>query len=335
MKYFVTGATGFIGGRLVRQLREAGHEVRALVRTPSKASELAALGVSLFPGDIREPGTLRAPMSGVDGVFHVAAWYKVGARDASMARAINVDGTRNVLLAMKEAGVPKGVYTSTLAVFSDTRGRLVDETYRFDPAAEPFLSAYDRTKWEAHYEVAEPMMRDGLPLVVVQPGLVYGPGDTSSVRAALVDYLRRRLPMTPRGAAFCWAHVEDVARGHVLAMEKGRPGETYIIAGERFGFVEAFDLAERITGIPAPKLHPSPALMRAMAAFMTAVGRLVPLPEKYAGESLRAVAGVTYLGSNEKARRDLGYVPRPLSEGLRETLVHEMGLLGVAPKPVR
>lgn len=328
MKYLVTGATGFIGGRLVRQLREAGHEVRAFVRTPSKASELAALGVSLFPGDITEPGTLRAPMSGVDGVFHVAAWYKVGARDASVARAINVDGTRNVLLAMKEAGVPKGVYTSTLAVFSDTRGRLVDETYRFDPKAEPFLSEYDRTKWEAHYEVAEPMMRDGLPLVVVQPGLVYGPGDTSSVRTALVDYLRRRLPMTPRGAAFCWAHVEDVARGHLLAMEKGRPGESYIIAGERFGFVEAFDLAEKITGIPAPRLHPAPALMRAMAAFMTAAGRLVPLPEKFAGESLRAVAGVTYLGSNEKARRELGYAPRPLSEGLRETLFHEMELLG-------
>src|SRR6266850_7397896 len=112
MRYFVTGATGFIGGRLVRQLRAAGHEARALVRSPSKAPDLAGLGVSLHPGDITDKETLRAAMRGCDGVFHLAAWYRIGARaaDRRLAEQINVEGTRNVLEAMRESGVPKGVY---------------------------------------------------------------------------------------------------------------------------------------------------------------------------------------------------------------------------------
>lgn len=224
MKYFVTGATGFIGGRVARQLAQAGHNVHALVRDPSKAADLIAQGISVHPGDITDRGSLRRPMTEVDGVFHIAGWYKVGVRDTRMAERINIDGTRNVLEVMKELGIPKGVYTSTLAVFSDTRGRMVDETYRHNG---PWLSEYDRTKWMAHYAVAEPLTHEGLPLVIVQPGMVYGPGDTSALRESLVLYLRGRLPMTPRGTVFCWAHVDDTARAHILAMEKGRPGELH------------------------------------------------------------------------------------------------------------
>src|SRR5271169_3132545 len=148
MRYLVTGATGFIGGSVVRQLLAAGHQVSALVRRPSSATDLAALGVALYPGDVTDRPSLREPMRGVDGVFHLAGWYKVGARDRSPGERINVAGTRHVLESMAEAGVPRGVYTSTLAVFSDTGGRLVDETYRH---AGPWLSEYDRTKWVAHY----------------------------------------------------------------------------------------------------------------------------------------------------------------------------------------
>ena len=320
----MTGATGFIGGRVIRQLVAAGHQVSALVRAPANAAHLAALGVTLVPGDVTDRATLAPALRGMDGVFHLAGWYKVGARDPSPGEAINVTGTRNVLEAMAEAGVPRGVYTSTLAVFSDTRGRLVDETYRHDG---PWLSEYDRTKWVAHYEVAEPAMRRGLPLVIVQPGLTYGPGDTSSVRDTLLMYLKRRLPMIPEGTAFCWAHVDDTARGHVLAMERGRPGESYILAGPRHSFREAFDIAERITGIRAPRLHPAPRTMRAMARLMDVVGAAIPLPTAYTGESLRVVAGVTYLGSSGKARRELGFAARPLEEGLRETLEEELRLM--------
>src|SRR3954453_11785026 len=125
MKYFITGATGFIGGHIARQLIGAGHEVRALVRTPAKAQELAALGARLYAGDVTEKESMREPMRGADGVFHVAAWYKVGARDKSVAEGINVGGTRNVLELMRELEIPRGVYTSTLAVNSDTHGQLV------------------------------------------------------------------------------------------------------------------------------------------------------------------------------------------------------------------
>ncbi len=131
MKYFVTGATGFIGGRVARQLLAAGHEVITLARTPSKAQELVALGVKVHTGDITGKESLRTPMTGFDGVFHIAAWYKVGARDKSQAETVNVGGTRNVLKMMKELGTPKGVYTSTLTVFSDTRGQMVDESYKY------------------------------------------------------------------------------------------------------------------------------------------------------------------------------------------------------------
>ena len=277
MKYFVTGATGFIGGHVARQLAAAGHQVTALVRTPAQAHDLAQLGIQLAPGDITDKASMRAPMTGVDGVFHLAAWYKVGARDKAAAANINVGGTRNVLELMKELNVPKGVYTSTLAVFSDTHGQMVDESYRFDGA---HLSAYDLTKWRAHYEVALPMMADGLPLVIVQPGVNYGPGDTSAIGNVLRDYLRGRLPLVPDQVAYCWAHVEDTARGHLQALEKGRTGESYIIAGPRHSLVEALQLAEQITGIKAPRLKGAPAMLRAMAGLMGVVEKVLPLPER-------------------------------------------------------
>ncbi|MBN1283992.1 MAG: NAD-dependent epimerase/dehydratase family protein [Anaerolineae bacterium] len=326
MKYFVTGATGFIGGHVARQLVEAGHRVTALARDPAKATDLAALGVTVWQGDILDKESMRAPMTGVDGVFHIAAWYKVGAKDASMAYRINVEGTRSVLELMHELEIPKGVYTSTLAVFSDTGGRVVDENYYM---TGEFLSEYDRTKWVAHYQVALPMIEKGLPLVVVLPGLVYGPGDHSSVRTAVVQYLQGRLPVSPQKTAFCWAHVEDTARGHLLAMEKGKPGASYIIAGPVYTFIEALAMAEQITGVPAPRLHPGPGTMRALSKLMRFVERFMPVPEVYASEMLRILAGVTYLGSHAKARRELGYTLRPFEEGWRETLYHEMELLGM------
>ncbi len=326
MQYFLTGATGFIGGHVARQLIAGGHQVRALVRSPSKAEGLARLGVILYPGDIVDKKSMRKAIKGVDGIFHLAAWYKVGARDKSQAESINVDGTRNVLELMAELEIPKGLYTSTLAVFSDTGGRLVDESYHHEGH---WLSEYDRTKWLAHYTVASPMIKNGLPLVIVQPGVVYGPDDPSPVGEAIRQYLCGRLPVVPRKTAFCWAHVTDTARGHLLAMEHGRIGESYIIAGPKHTFQETFEIAERITGIKAPRLHISPAVMKVLAGIMSVIGAVIPLPDAYTAESLRVVAGVTYLGDNTKARRELGFQPRSLVEGLQETLVYEMKKLGL------
>ena len=328
MRYFITGATGFIGGRLAHHLIAAGHEVVALVRSPEKAGGLAAVGVELARGDITDRATLRVPMTGVDGVFHVAGWYQVGTKDKAAGARINIDGTRNVLETMHDLGIPKGVYTSTLAIYSDTRGREVTEDYRY---IGPYLNEYERTKAAAHYEVAHPLIEAGLPLVIVQPGTVYGPGDTSAIREVMVQYLRGRLPMLPQGMTFAWAHIDDVARAQVLAMEAGRPGESYHINGPVHTIVEAFQMAEAITGIPAPKLHVPPAALRLGAALVRFIEPWVDLPPNYTAEGLRASAGVTYIASNAKARRELSYNPRPLAEGLRETLEHELGLLEIQP----
>lgn len=325
MRYFVTGATGFVGGRVARQLRAAGHAVNAVVRTPAKAQDLAALGVTVSAGDVTDKESMRAPMTGVDGVFHIAGWYKLGVRDKSQAEAINVQGTRNVLELMRELGVPKGVYTSTLAVFSDTGGKLVDETYTF---TGQHLSVYDRTKAEAH-KVADEFIAAGLPLVIVQPGLIYGPGDTSSLRTTIIQYLQGKQPFMPTGTAFCWAHVDDIAEAHWLAMEKGKPGETYIIAGPPHRLTEFFELAETITGVPAPRLRLAPGMIKATAALMGVLEKVLPLPEAFTAEYLRVNAGTTYWGDNAKAKRELGYNPRSLREGMGATLREEMRLLGM------
>lgn len=318
--YFVTGATGFIGGHVARQLIAAGHRVMAIVRDPGRASDLTALGVRVVPGEITDKNSLRQPMAGVDGVFHLAGWYRIGIRDTREAYRVNVLGTRAVLEVMHELGVPRGVYTSTLAVNGDTHGRLVDESYRH---SGPFLSEYDRSKWFAHYEVAEPLIGAGLPLIVVQPGGVYGPGDNSPQGQLLRQYLRRQLPMVPQGTALCWGHVEDTARGHLQAMERGSVGESYIIAGPPATVIETLALAERITGVPAPRIHPPPALVRGAAAMMGLLEQVVPVPDTYSSEYLRVAAGVTYLGSSAKAKRELGFAARSLEEGLRQTLEYE------------
>lgn len=329
MKYFVTGATGFVGGRVARMLKAAGHDVIAVVRSPKKAKDLAALGITLHQGDVTDKESMRAPMQGVDGVYHIAGWYKIGTKDKSEGVKINVEGTRNVLELMKELRIPKGVYTSTLAINSNTHGRLPDESFRF---TGQHISEYDRTKAEAHH-IADKFIAEGLPLVVVMPGLIYGPGDTSSVRQTLIQYLQRQLPMVPQQTAFCWAHVDDIASAHIAAMEKGKPGETYIIAGPPHTLLEGLQTAQSLTGIPAPMSAP-PGMFAAMAVLMGVVEKVVPVPESYTAEGLRVIAGNTYLGDNRKARAALGYNPRPLKEGLAETLKHEMQLLGMAPTKV-
>jgi nucleoside-diphosphate-sugar epimerase len=177
------------------------------------------------------------------------------------------------------------------------------------------------------------MMAHGLPLVIVQPGVIYGPGDTSGLHTALVDLLRRRLPLTPRRTAFCWAHVEDTARGHIFAMERGRPGDAYIITGPRHTFEEAFDLVAMLAKVPRPLLHPGPRLMKAAAALMGLVNKLANLPPALTPEAIRVVAGTTYLGSNEKAVRELGFSARSLREGMDQTLEHELRALARLKPP--
>jgi len=328
MRFLVTGGTGFVGGVLARQLLAAGHSIDVVARSPAKAAGLAGPGVTVHAGDVTDKESLRRPMAGADGVFHVAGWYKIGLRDPKAAIDINVNGTRNVLEVMRDSGVKKGVYTSTLAVNSDTNGRVVDETYEFTGR---HLSLYDQTKADAH-AIAESFSAAGLPLVIVQPGLVYGPGDTSSVRSTFVQYLLRKLPLIPKKTAFAWAHVDDIARGHLLAMDRGAPGRNYFLAGPVHTLEEALEIAQSITGIPAPRRRASPSFLKTVAAVMSVVERVVPVPPDYTSEGLREIAGTTYVGSGARARAELGWQARPLREGLTETLRQEMTLLGMSPR---
>lgn len=318
----MTGATGFIGGEVVRMLVRRGDEVVALVREPARARHLADQGVQLARGDVADADCLRAPMRGVDGVFHIAGWYKVGLDDRAAAWATNVDGTRNVLAAMGDLSIDKGVYTSTLAVNSDTHGVEVDETYHF---VGKHLSVYDATKAEAH-RIARARIAEGLPLVIVMPGLVYGPDDPSSVGHSLRELVRGRLPVLPRGAEFNWAHVEDTARAHLLAMDRAQAGQTYMICGERAGLLPTMRLAADTAGRRAPLGVPARA-MRSVGVVTGPLARVAPVPPEFTAEALRVVAGTTYLGSNAKARRELGFDPRPLAEGWVDTVHHEMATL--------
>jgi dihydroflavonol-4-reductase len=324
MEYFVTGATGFVGSHVVEKLVEQKDEVIALTRDRSNASHLPD-EATIIEGDITEKESIRDGMTGVDGVFHIAGWYRIGPgpRRAGHAERINVDGTRTVLELVDELDIPKAVYTSTIAINSDTDGEVVDESYRYDGN---HISVYDRTKWQAHYEVAKPMADEGVPVVIIQPGIVYGPGDTSDLRPMWRDYLQEDLPVIPRDVDACWDHVEDTAQAHLLAMEHGKEGEEYIVCGEQRTFVEMFELAEAITGVPAPR-SVSPLLFRALAPAMKVAERFVRPPEGFESEFLYRMGGTTWLGDNTKAKRELGLEHRPIEEGLREYLEWELDQL--------
>ena len=322
MKYFITGATGFVGGEIVRQLVKARHEVRAVVRDPQKAQWMNELGVKLYKGDVTEKESMREAMTGVDGIFHVAGWYKYAERTKGEAYAINVVGTKNVLELMQELKIPKGVYTSTCAVNSDTKGKVVDESYRF---TGKHLTQYDRTKAAAH-EIAKDFIAKGLPLVIAMPGGIYGPGDTSSMGSGVRSLLQGQIPVIPTQFGVCYEHVEDTARGHLLMMEKGKIGEAYITAGEAHTLVETYKFTCQIAGVKMPAIIPYQMLKFLSVLSVPFAGWM---PEYYTPDALRSLAGVTYWGDSSKAKRELGLIQRPFREGWEALVRHEMKLLGM------
>lgn len=318
MKYFVTGATGFLGGALVAQLRQSGHEVVALVRNAAAAESLRNLGVQLVSGDVTSKDSMREAMRGVDGVFHVAGWYKLGGKNRSAGEQVNVQGTRNVLELLEELKVPKLVYTSTLAVNSDTHGKAVDETYHFSGT---HLSEYDRTKAAAH-QLAQAAIGKGLPVVVLMPGLIYGPNGTSSSDKAIRQLRQGKLPMIPSKAAYSWGHVDDIAHAHILAMDKAKPGSTYMICGENHTLEEAFRIGSRVFGVKMPMVVP-PWMLSVSSVMVKPLELLFAMPEMYSSEALKVQAGVTYLGNNALARQELGYNPRSLEQGFADLAAAE------------
>jgi nucleoside-diphosphate-sugar epimerase len=306
MRAFVTGATGFLGGRLTTRLRERGDEVVALVRRDVE------LDAELVRGDLSNRGVLREAMHGCDAVFHCAAVYEVGVPERERASMVetNIRGTEHVIDAATEAGVPRIVHVSTVNVFGNTHGEVVDETYERPPGG--WLSTYDWTKHEAH-RVALERIADGAPLLIAMPGAVYGPGDHSELGAQLDRARRGKLRFKALADVGLNAvHVDDVVAGLLLVLERGRVGESYVLGGEITRLSQMLDL---VSPRPVRLTIPTP-LIRALIPAGPVVGRLMGTGPNLR-ELISASAGVTYWASDEKARRELGYAPRALAEGLR------------------
>lgn len=322
MKYFVTGATGFIGSRLVPKLIAQGHAVTCLVRNPAKAASLKKPGATLAQGDVTDKASLLEPLRGVDGVFHLAGLYELGREYHDRMRAINVEGARNVFEAAIEAGVPRIVHTSTIGVFGNTHGQLPDETYRVSKSE--LSSEYERTKWAAHYEVALPMIQRGAPIIIIQPGAVTGPGDASPLAQMFEMFLRRMPVMFGAKSGVTWAHVDDIADGHSLAMEQGRIGEAYILAGPALTYRESMQVFEKISGIGAPKVWLPGWAAGATAGLVGALERAFNTKLMFSSEALSTLNDYTFYGSADKAKRELGWQPRPVEQVFQEVLAHEI-----------
>lgn len=313
---FVTGGTGFIGSRLIALLVGRGVRVRALARLQAGLEKVKALGAEPVQGDVIDPAPLKEAMRGCDVVFHVASMYEVGLRYKAQMEKVNVDGVRNVVEAAWKAGVPKIVFTSTIGVFGDTRGKLVDETYEYKGT---FSTVYERTKWTAHYQVVLPLIKQGAPVVIVMPSAVFGPGDHSTVNDLMKLHMRGRLPILPgKETTFSHVYVDDVAEGHILAAEKGRIGESYLLTGTALSFSEFVKLWAKVSGRPAPVLEVPSALLRIWWSLFALLERIFPMPALLSGEAVR-VLGATWIASSDKALRELGYCPRPVEEGLKLT----------------
>jgi dihydroflavonol-4-reductase len=320
MKVFVTGGTGFIGGHVVKRLRERGDEVVALVRSPEKGASLKDMGCDLEGGDLSDKGTLREGMRDCDAAIHGAAMYEVGIPESERGAMYeaNVLGTENVLRAALEEKIPKVVYISTVGAFGNTHGRVVDETYRH-PGRE-FTSFYEETKVKAH-RIAQRLIDDeGLPCVIVQPGGVYGPGDHSAIGTQIHQFLAGRLPLIPfPELGFNMVHVDDVAAGVLLALDNGQIGEAYVLGGQITTMREAMDTLARVAGKKAPKRAMPTSLLKVMTPIGPVVGRLMGQPPNLS-ELISAADGVTYWARHDKAIEQLDYSPRGLEEGLRDTL---------------
>jgi dihydroflavonol-4-reductase len=319
VKAFVTGGTGFIGSRVVRRLRERGDDVVALVRSPDKAAELRELGCELVEGDLSSEQAIRDGVRGCDAVFHIAAVYKVGipASEREAMRDSNVGGTERVLDAATDAGVARIVYVSTVAVFGNTRGEVVDETY--SRPGDDFLSCYDETKWQSHQVVLDRIGK-GAPVVIVQPGGVYGPGDHSEL-GNMIDQAatgKLKMLMFPE-TGFNLVHVDDVADGIVLAYDKGEAGQAYVLGGQISQMRELVEKVSEIAGRKAPKRVMPAGLMKMAIPIGPLVGKAMGFPPNLR-ELIRTSDGVTFWAKDDKARRDLGYAPRDMDTGLRQTL---------------
>jgi len=327
MKALVTGATGFVGAAIARALAAAGWQVRVLARSGSNRGNLLGLSVEVFEGDLADAASLELALRGCAGLFHAAADYRLGARDPEQLYRTNVEGTRNILNAARAAGVGRIVYTSSVATIGIPRdGSPGDE--RTPAALGDMIGHYKRSKYLAE-EAAREAARTGLPVVIVNPSTPVGPGDIKPTPTGqlILDAASGRMPAYV-DTGLNIVHVDDVAAGHLLAYERGKTGERYILGGEDMTLKKILAQIAQLVGRKPPRIRLPYAAV---------------LPVAYLAESIAAISGrsgrVTVEGvrmsrkrmffSSSKAISELGYRARPPREAF-EDAVHwfrERGLL--------
>ncbi len=307
----VTGATGFVGWHVACRLLDRGARVRVLARDPSRVRELE--GAEVVPGDLREPESLAAAVAGCETLYHVAADYRLWVRDARQMFASNVEGTRNILEAAWRAGVERAVYTSTVGCIGIPPGGVGDE--RTPVSERDMTGAYKLSKFRAE-RVALDFAEKGFPVVIVNPTAPVGDHDFKPTPTGkiIVDYLRGAMPAY-LDTGLNLVDVADVAEGHLLACERGRPGERYILGCRNMTLAEIFQALEKISGVPAPRRRIPYALAYAAGVVTTAAARLTGGEPRAPLDAVRMARKKMFV-SHEKAARELGYSPGPVEDAL-------------------
>ncbi len=318
---FVTGATGFIGTKLVNELVRQGHTVRALTRAKSNREGLDHERITLVQGDIMNYDSLVAGMKGCTQVFHLAAYAKNWAPESKIFYSHNVAGMQNVFKAAGQTGVHRVVWTSTIVTFGPTPpGVIGDENIK--RITKHYYTEYEETKTIAEHAVLE-MAEKGFPVVIVNPTRVYGPGkltEGNSVSLMIDQYDRGKIPiLLNRGVNIGnYALVDDLVRGHILAMEKGRIGERYIIGGENSSLKQFYEFVDEISGKKHFQINLSPKIGLAYGGIQKFIAeRFGIYPQITTGWVDTFLQDWAY--SCAKAERELGYTFTPLKEGIRLT----------------
>ncbi|WP_299453998.1 SDR family oxidoreductase [uncultured Microscilla sp.] len=321
MNIFMTGATGYIGRLLAQKLAEQGHTIHALCRSSSQTGDLQHPNIKFFEGDLLDSHSIDRAMASCQQAYHLAAFAKVFTKQPELHDHINVDGTMNVLAAAQKAGVQRTVFTSTGGVFGfSTPDQPVDEA---TPRNIEFFNHYERTKTEAEEKIRE-LTAQGQDIVIVNPTRVYGPGLLSESNAAtrlMQLYYQGKWKMSPGDGTKLgnYVYVNDVVNGHILAMEKGRAGERYIIGGINASYKQLFDTLGKYAPKKLKLINAPVWLMMIVSNFELAKAKLFNMKPlitpKYAKK-------YTYHWglSSAKAEKELGYEITSLDEGIRQTM---------------
>lgn len=318
MTALVTGATGFVGSHVARQLVAAGESVRALARPGARRNALDGVAVEWVEGDLRDEASLDRALKSVRRVFHVAADYRLWAKRPQEIYENNVAGTKNLLAAALRSHVEKFIYTSTVATIAVARGAdLPDETNR--TTVDEMIGNYKKSKLLAEQEALR-AAHEGLPVVIVNPTTPVGPGDWKPTPTGriILDFLLGRMPAyVDTGLNF--VAVEDAARGHLLTAERGKIGERYLLGGENLTLKQVLDHLAEITGLRAParKIPHAVALLAALGD--TAFSRIMGREPRIQVEGVRIARHKMFV-SDQKARRELGYTSAPVKDALRRAV---------------